>query len=188
MKKWKLILFLWKSGSGHTTMMNMALENYSQLKFIRSYTTRAMRKWEETKSIYNFISQKEFQKGIEKWEFLEYATIHHLYFSGTKKSDVKQVLDSWYIWVKEVDIQWLEQIKKDWTFDVFSIFLDIDEITMKKRILNRAPISQEELDQRIFSAKDEWEKAKILCDEIVDASWTIKENRIKLKKILNKLI
>lgn len=188
MKKWKIILFLWKSWSGHTTMMNMALNKYPQLKFIRSYTTRDIRKGEESKSIYNFISKQEFQKGIEEWEFLEYAILHNLYYSGTKRSEVQKVLDSWNIWVKEVDIQWLEQIKKDWSFDVFSIFFDIDEVTMKKRILNRAPISEEELRQRIFSAKKEWKNAKLLCDEILDASGTIEDNWVAVSKVLNKII
>lgn len=179
---------MWKSGSGHTTMMNMALTNYPKLKYVCSYVTREPRPWEINWEKYIFITKEEFEKWIKLWEFLEYALVHKLHYYGTKIKDIETIINDWWIGIKEVDIEWLEQIKQNANFDFFSLFLDIDEKTMRKRILSRSFIAEDELEQRLISAKNELKKAKILCDEILDASGTIEDNWIAISKILNKII
>lgn len=49
-----------------------------------------------------------------------------------------------------------------------SIFIDIDDEVMEKRIMARAPISNEELQKRIDEAGLERPLAKHYCSDVID--------------------
>lgn|GEM_PF-1138311 len=56
-----------------------------------------------------------------------------------------------------------------WT--IVSIFLDVDDTTMRQRITSRnAWTSEEEILRRIQSAQDERQEADKRCDYIIDAT------------------
>jgi dephospho-CoA kinase len=72
--------------------------------------------------------------------------------------------------------------------DYISIFLTLPDDIMIERIKLRGNVTQEEIDRRITSAHTERIKAKELCDYIVDASGTIKENLKNINNILKQII
>lgn len=187
MKK-KLILLMWVSGSGKTTLMTELLQTYSQLVLVPSYTTRPMRPNERNGRKYWHISLDEFQESIEKLEFLEYAIYSNNYY-GTKLSHIKKAFDKWLIPITEIEMNWLIKIKeKKQVMDYISIFLTLPDDIMIERIKLRGNVTQEEIDRRITSAHTERIKAKELCDYIVDASGTIKENLKNINNILKQII
>ncbi len=81
------------SGSGKGTLKeNIEKENIENLEFLKSYVTRAMRPGEVNGDTYWFISKEDFEKAIEKNNFLEYEINHKVAYYGTKKSEVEQGL------------------------------------------------------------------------------------------------
>jgi len=57
-----------------------------------------------------------------------------------------------------------------------------------ERIKFRGSVFQEEIDRRVASAQVERVRAKKICDYVIDASGTVKENLKKINEILQKLI
>lgn len=167
-----IIVLLWVSGSGKTTVMTHLLQEFPQLQLIRSYVTRPMRLWEINGERYNFVTQEVFETMTNNNEFIEYAYVHGGGYYGTHRHSVQSSIDMWYTPIKEVDIIWLDIIKKDLYYGnkTISIFLNIDDNTIIQRITQRAPLDEEEINRRIHSAQHEREKATQLCNYIIDAS------------------
>lgn len=186
----KIVFIWWVSWSGKWVIIDEILKQ-EDISLVQSYVTRPMRPWEVNWERYNFISQELFKEMIENWDFLEYEQVHKWWFYWTKLKELLDLLDQWKSPIKEIDIKWLEKIKTehkiDWKFT--SIFLDIPEDVMIKRITNRAPISEKELQNRLESAKIERELARVLCDHIIitDAP-TLEENVQRVKSVLDKEI
>ena len=68
---WYIFFIMWISWAGKWTLRK-GLENIwiENLKFIKSYVARPMRKWEIDWDIYFFISEEEFRKWVKKDEFI----------------------------------------------------------------------------------------------------------------------
>lgn len=188
-----IIFLMGVSWSGKWTLMPKILDSYKNLSKIQSYVSRPMRDWEINGDKYFFISDQEFKEAIQNDEFLEYALVHKKYYYGTKIKEVQNKIDQGLIPIKELDILWLEKIKEldtlwKLSFDYLSIFLDIPEKIMIERINSRQEMPEEEIKRRITSASIEREKAKDICDYVIDASGSIEENLEKINKILREII
>lgn len=185
----KIVFICWVSWSGKWTIIN-ALLNTGNFKYFPSYVTRDIRPWEINWERYIFISNEEFKRSLEKNEFLEYNLVHN----QNKYYWTKKDIINWLKWdkipLKEVDMIWLEKMIKSWEIkDKFlSIFLDVSNETMIKRIHKRwAPISDEELEKRLASAKIERKLAKKFSTHIINIDWwTESENINKVITILKK--
>jgi guanylate kinase len=153
-----------------------------------SYKTRQLRPGEVDGIDYHYITEDDFTRAKDRDEFLEYATIHHLFSYGTKKYDIVDGLADGKTLIKEVDIQGLDKIltgHPELIPQMYTIFLDISDDVMTKRITSRAPIAPEELAQRHASAQHERAKAKELCSIVVDSSGTPEEVYEKVEALIH---
>lgn len=185
----KIIFLMGVSGSGKTTLTTELLKTYSNLILVPSYTTRPMRENERNGRKYWHVSDEKFQEMIKNWELLEYALVHNKFYYGTRLSEIEKAFEKWLIPIKELDINWLQQVIQDdkW-LNFVSIFLDLPDDKMVERIKFRGNVFQEEIDRRLASAQTERVKAKEICDYIIDASRTVKENLKKLNEIFEKIL
>ncbi len=89
--------------------------------------------------------------------------------------------------VKEIDMIGLEKLKREEhpQFNYFSIFLDVPEEVMVNRINSRAAMDYEEVQRRVESSYKEREKAKELCDFIIDATGNEAESLAQVIHILD---
>ena len=178
--KWHIFFIMWVSGSWKWTLINnLRLENNKNYYFPLTFKTRKIREKEINHKDAHFISREEFKASIKKEEFLEYAIVYDKEYYWTKIEEIKIWLELWKKVIKEVDIIWLEKLKKtrpDFDDLYTTIFLDIPIDIQKERIYNREPFMEnEELNRRIKSALIEKEKAKKLCDYIINTNKSEKE-------------
>lgn len=183
----KIVFILWVSGSWKWVIVDEIIK-LEHISYVSSYVTRAMRPWEVNWRRYNFISKEEFEKMIQNWEFLEYEINHHAWYYWTKLQELLDLLKQNKSPVKEIDVKWLEKIKSEHKIDskFTSIFFDIPDELMIKRITWRSPISKEELKQRLLSAHMEREKAKSICDYIIMTDGSLEENVERVRTVLDK--
>jgi guanylate kinase len=168
--------------------MTELLQTHSQLVLVPSYTTRPMRPNEKNGRKYWHISMDEFQNSINNWEFFEHAIYSNNYY-GTKLSHIKQAFDKWLAPITEIEMNGFRKIKEnDFGIQYVSIFLTLPDDVMIDRIKLRWSVTQEEIDRRVASAYIERVKAKELCDYVVDASGTVKENLKNINKILKNIV
>ncbi len=77
-----------------------------------SATTRSPRKGEENGVHYFFLNKDEFNKRIEKDDFLEYAKVHQNLY-GTPKSSVLEKINNGNNVILEIDIQGALKVKRN---------------------------------------------------------------------------
>lgn len=186
MQKWHIFFIMWISWAWKWTLIDnlKKYQNELSIKFLRSYVTRPIRKGEVEWNIYHFISLEEFKKWIENNEFLEYELNHGLHYYWTKKIDVlDNGINIWKNVLKEIEVKWLNNIFKNNSFlkeNIVSIFLDISEEMLEERIKARwAEMSQEELNNRKKSLKNEKIESRKICDYIIDTSNLSKEQTLE---------
>ena len=96
------------SGTGKTTLCNMLLQEFKDIKPSVSFTTRTKRPGEENGISYHFINDLEFDRMIKEDEFVEwanvfgkrYGTAYKSVFNPDRLSDV----------LLEIDVQGVEKL------------------------------------------------------------------------------
>ena len=123
------------SGAGKGTILAALKNQPEKYQFSVSYTTRAPRPGEITSHHYHFITENEFKQTIVAEEFLEYEIIHHNYY-GTKRKDLEQIIESGKIAVLEIDVKGVANLRKNYTGQIVSVFIEppsLDILTRRLR-------------------------------------------------------
>jgi len=144
-----LILLMAPSGSGKKHMVDTVLAAHPDIYFAKTFTSRSIRQGVEENPLYSFIAREEFEKMIQEDEFIEWAEFSGNFY-GTPKSEVISPLAEGKIVFKEMELQGVEQMRKIIPKDHLTVvYLDAgDWEELKRRITNRAEISEEELESR----------------------------------------
>jgi guanylate kinase len=79
------------SGAGKTTLKDLVIQEFPDICYSISATTRAPRKGEINGVHYFFKTKKEFEEMIAKNELVEWNLVHENYY-GTPKSFVEEQL------------------------------------------------------------------------------------------------
>ena len=164
----KFFLILGPSGSGKGTVLDALRENHPEFVFPLSCTTRAARPGEKDGEVYHFVSKEEFQRRMAADDFLEWAVVHGENYYGTLKDEIVKPLEEGKTVIREVDVQGLRSIRELIPKEhLTSIFLTVDGWdTLRRRILKRSVLPEEELERRrqSFMNEMEWQKE---CDIVI---------------------
>jgi guanylate kinase len=98
------------SGAGKTSLVKALMAREPKMRFSVSYTTRAPRANEVPGRDYHFVSQAEFQRMIERNEFLEHAQVFDNYY-GTGLAAAKSALAEGQLLLLEIDWQGARQVR-----------------------------------------------------------------------------
>tara|TARA_B100000925_G_C21944579_1_gene446148 strand:+ start:367 stop:930 length:564 start_codon:yes stop_codon:yes gene_type:complete len=169
-----LIIISGPSGSGKSSLTKLLLDNFKNLDFSISYTTRQMRSGETEGEHYKFISKESFQDMVEKNEFLEYENVHSEMY-GTPINPIKESIKFNHSILLDIDVKGASSIMNTNHFDCCSIFIKTPSVEiLKERLLKRNDISEENINKRLVEAKNELKKSTyfdhlIINEELNDA-------------------
>ena len=144
--KGHLILLMGPTGSGKGTLVKHVQENFSELKFAVSATTRKKRPGETNGVEYYFLTNDEFEQKVKNNEFLEWAEFSGNKY-GTLKIEILERLEDGYVVLNEIELQGVQQLlplvqKANRTL----VYVEAGEWkSLRDRALSRAPISEEHL-------------------------------------------
>ena len=189
MKEGKLILFCGPSGSGKTTVTRHLLENFPQLSFSVSATTRKKRDGETDGRDYHFLTVDDFKKKIEQDQFVEWEEVYKDLYYGTLKSEIERIWKENKVVAFDVDVEGGMNIKKIYGDNLLAVFIKpLSVEVLRKRLTDRNTESPESLATRIAKAELELtyenkfdhviindtlehalEKAKVLVGEFLSA-------------------
>jgi guanylate kinase len=99
------------SGSGKSTLVEKILQLPGTLLSV-SCTTRLPRKTESDGKWYNFVTESEFQKMVERGDFLEYAQVFGKNWYGTPRKWLDEAQAQKKDLVLEIDVQGALQVKQ----------------------------------------------------------------------------
>jgi guanylate kinase len=152
----KVIILTAPSGSGKSTLAKRLLEDYHQIHFSVSATTRSARKGEIDGKHYFFISHEQFQQKIAENDFLEYESFYNGAMYGTLKSHVENELNSGYFILLDIEVKGALNIKNLYGSECLSIFVRPPSIdALEQRLTNRGTESEESLALRLERAEME---------------------------------
>ena len=152
----KVIIFSAPSGSGKTTLVKHCLQQFPQLQFSVSATTRALRGEEIHGKDYFFLSVEAFKKLISENAFVEYEEVYHDKFYGTLKSEVERIWQSGKTVIFDVDVKGGISLKKYFGEKALSVFImppSVEEL--ERRLVSRATDDPETIKTRVEKASEE---------------------------------
>jgi guanylate kinase len=185
-RKGKVIILVAPSGSGKTTLARRLFEEFDNIKFSVSATTRPPRVDEEDGKHYYFLSDADFEQKVAAGEFLEWEEFYGGKKYGTLRSEVDKKLNSGYFVLLDIEVNGAVNIKNIYGDESLALFIQPPSIeVLKQRLINRGTEDEETLALRLQRAKKELTYADrfdqvIINDNLESAYNEVKQAVIKL--------
>lgn len=142
------------SGTGKTTTCRLLKQKLPGLKFSVSHTTREARNGETEGVDYHFIPQKDFEKKIERGEFLEWAKIHKQCY-GTAFDTVDRHRKNGDDILIELDVQGAQSLRNINYKAVFIFMLPPSLKDLEVRLNQRDTETENTIRERMEVGKNE---------------------------------
>lgn len=156
------------SGCGKSTLIDMLLQEYCDIVYSISCTTRAPRGEEEDGLDYHFLSKARFEELIGQNAFIEHACVHGNYY-GTLKQPIYEVLGEGNSMILDIDVQGAAKVRdfvrglpntdplKIGYVDIFINPPDMEEL--RRRLEGRGTDTQDVIEKRLANAEGEMARA-----------------------------
>ena len=156
------------SGCGKSTLIDMLLQEYPDIVYSISCTTRAPRGEEEDGLDYHFKTKERFEELIKEDAFIEYANVHGNYY-GTLKGPIQEVLAEGNSMILDIDVQGAAKVRdyvrslpntdamKIGYVDIFINPPSMEEL--RARLEGRGTDSPEVIEKRLANAEGEMSRA-----------------------------
>lgn len=165
----KLLIFSAPSGSGKTTIVRRLLEQFSNLEFSISATSRAPRGVEKNGVDYYFLSSEEFAEAVAADKFVEWEEVYKGTCYGTLRSEMERIWSKGNVILFDVDVMGGIRLKEIFGEDAMSIFVmppSIEEL--RRRLEGRGTDTPEVIEKRIAKASFELTKAPEFDRQVVN--------------------
>ncbi len=152
-----LFIIAGPSGVGKSTLERMLFDEFGDLAYSVSATTRPPRPGEVDGRDYFFVSRNEFDRMIEAGELAEWAEFYgHRY--GTPARFVEETLASGRDLVIDVEVEGVEQLRGRFGEAVYVLIAPPSLAELERRLTNRATESGAAAEERLNRAKYELAK------------------------------
>ena len=142
------------SGGGKTTIARKLLAQRRDLGYSVSGTTRSPRKGEVDGVDYFFLTPDEFDLGVQRGEFAEWAVVHGQKY-GTLKREVERVLSSGKHVIMDIDVQGAKLLADAFPSAVLIFLLPPSADVLVERLRGRRSEGPEALIRRLETAVEE---------------------------------
>jgi guanylate kinase len=184
--KKKLIVLSSPSGGGKTTVARYLLNQFAQLRFSISATTREKREGETNGRDYFFLSKSDFINLINSKGLVEWEEIYGNYY-GTLKSEIENALDIGICLLFDIDVKGAISLRNAYPDDTLLIFIAPPKIeTAIERLKSRKTETPEQIQKRIGRMKMEMEYQEKFDHVIIND--ILEETLITAQEIVNKSI
>jgi len=150
----KVFVITGPSGVGKGTLIAKLLERVPDLELSVSATTRDPRGGEIDGRDYHFLSPAEFDRRIEREDFLEFATYSGNRY-GTLRSEVRKRLDAGRSVVLEIEVQGARQVRAAMRESIQVFIAPPDPGVLRERLESRGADSAAAIDARLEVAEQE---------------------------------
>ncbi len=142
------------SGAGKTSLINSLLEEFPELAFSVSDTTRAPRGGEVDGEAYHFIDADTFRQRIGEGRYLEHAQVFGNYY-GTDREHVEALWADGKDVLLEIDVQGAAQIRQSHPEACEIFILPPSLEVLKSRLTGRGTDDPAAIERRLGEARNE---------------------------------
>jgi guanylate kinase len=150
----KVFVITGPSGVGKGTLISQLLERVPGLELSVSATTREPREGEIDGRDYHFLTAEEFDRRIEREDFLEFATYSGNRY-GTLRSEVRKRLEGGHSVVLEIEVQGARQVRAAMRESIQVFIAPPDPAVLRQRLESRGADSAAAIDARLEVAEQE---------------------------------
>jgi guanylate kinase len=152
----KIIIITAPSGSGKTSIARYLLEQFPNLEFSISATTRSPRGNEAHGNEYYFLTLAEFEEKISQGAFLEWEMVYKDKYYGTLKSEIDRMWQQGKTPLLDIDVHGAMHVQKLFPGQCLSIFIEAPSFeALKHRLESRGTETPESLEARLNKAAHE---------------------------------
>lgn len=183
-----LILVSAPSGAGKSTLCDRLLQDYPELVYSVSCTTREPRGEEEDGVDYHFLTQKRFDELVAQGAFLEHATVHGNSY-GTLIQPIRDAFAHKLSVLLDIDVAGAAQVRarlaslppddpiRGGFTDIFILPPSLEEL--RRRLVTRGEDSPETIEKRMKNATGEMARANEYRFKIVNDDLEIAYKELK---------
>jgi guanylate kinase len=148
------------SGGGKTTLIRRLLADPpgAPLHFSVSHTTRPKRAGEQDGREYHFVSVEEFQRMVQRDEFLEHNEVHDNIY-GTSKAEVLPRLAAGSDVVLDIDVQGARDVRRVHPESISIFIVPSSPTELERRLVSRGLDGPEAIRKRLINAAREIQEA-----------------------------
>jgi len=142
------------SGAGKSTLCRAMLGHFPELLYSISHTTRPPRNGEQNGVDYFFTPKDEFEAGITRHRWAEWAEVHGNYY-GTAAEFLDQRLSDGYDILLDIDVQGTRQLLNRYPEGITIFILPPSLDVLKQRLETRGTDSPAVIAVRLDNAQKE---------------------------------
>jgi guanylate kinase len=157
----KVIILSGPSGVGKNTLGDFLLQQFPELSYSVSATTREIRKGETHGVDYHFMDNEQFEQLIHEDELLEWQEVYDGTYYGTMKSELDRINQQNRFPLLVVDVFGALNVMKNLKFKPLALFIQPQSLEiLRERLETRGTDSPEKIQKRLEKAKVEMEEYK----------------------------
>jgi len=147
------------SGAGKGTLERVVLERIPVLELAVSATTRDRRATEKNGREYWFVSEDEFERGVQNGDFLEWVTYVSGNRYGTLRSEIDRIQAKSKVPLLDLETEGALRVR-DTVPGSVTIFVDTPTFAeLERRLRDRATESSGEIEERLTLAREQRKQA-----------------------------
>lgn len=179
------VLLIGPTAVGKSSLLDRALEEFSQLCDIITFTTRSPRHGESEGHPYHFVNELQFKKLIEENFFVEWALVHTKMY-GTPRNQLEDAWKRGQVVIIDIDVQGAKRFRAEFP-DIKTIFVMPPNIdALRQRFRKRGITNEEDLANRLRSAEKEMTQARDFDLVIVNDDFEVAYG--ELRKVIENLL
>ena len=183
-----LIVMSAPSGAGKSTLCDLLLQEFPEITYSVSCTTRAPRGEEEDGIDYFFLSKEEFERQVESGALLEHAMVHGNAY-GTPAAPVREAFAEGQSVLMDIDVVGAAAVRKtiaalpkgdplrEGFVDIFIEPPSIEEL--RQRLIGRGEDSEEAIKLRLHNAQGELERSGEFTYRVVNDDLNMAYRRLR---------
>ncbi len=157
----KVIILSGPSGVGKNTLGDYLLQQFPELSYSVSATTREIRKGEKDGVDYHFMNVESFEEKIEQEELLEWQEVYENTYYGTMKTELERINNQNKFPLLVVDVFGALNVIKNLKFKPLALFIQPKSLDiLKERLELRGTDSPEKIKRRLEKAEVEMKEYK----------------------------
>lgn len=153
------------SGAGKTTLCHAVRQQYSDLVYSVSYTTRPSRDGEQHGRDYYFISEQTFEQGIKQGRWAEWAKVHGNYY-GSSARWIDRTLNAGRHILMDIDMQGARQMLQRFPQAITIFIMPPSMEILEERLRSRGTDHPNTISLRLANAAEEIAQ-KDICRHIL---------------------